>query len=933
MYNLTDAADQNTLRDSETQADMNRNVAFAQAAQQQGVALAQAQQTYQVAIVSPLLPGEGQGVRAAQALSDLTAAKTAAAETLTDANLSAAATLATAQANAADADAAVEAAGAALAGTLAGAEGETSFCVTGTESESSLPSPTGRGAGGEGISTPVLPTPPSTNLQAVDAVFAADYSGASVDSVYASLVTNFFAAHRAINSQGNGGGYVATEYTAVVAPAQINHDIVRPASPAAETEIDTGVLKYYNDLTGQYAALSSATPLVDQGEGTTSAGGQGDGGSGQGEGGTNSSPLPPGEGQDEGATVVAGSSDDNTILCTTRSGLSNEALVNVQHDASTAHNVASTSAPATSVSDTVNSTINQIPATIQGGPSTILAQRGVVLASNSSDSGDWISDEEREVWTYGSDETIYDYYMNGGHLDDLDAPASSPATPPSLAVPPSAVTPGPAPQRSTATDAQMLAALQEGFAPQGRFPTTATTQDDAIEYKFGDPSNLTEFVLFTTGYDPLTGKEDRHISRIDFQISSANPNEETRQIQHIRIDLDSLIAAQPTCWQVILAKVFRQAVAAAYAASPNARVVSSEIPRPDRGTTKVAVKVIYYPALGNDILITGSGIQSLPEVWAEPAVFGVLTALDKDFEAFVANKVALKGAPQGSPASIDFPGDSASGDKATRVVVNVPENWSSLQVAEFLLQSVCPAAKLSGTYVGWLGADVNFRYDEARKQQAAEAAAEAATIAELYVTSIAALSPGGMVVQSANDFHEARTPGGKAMAAGIGLLVFVPKEQALALLGRLLGGRTGVTAEELLAKLETMGAAERELLEKDLLSAKTPEQVEEILGKLAPSQIHHIATYFGEYGQKFEALFRQAGITGKDAKEVLDYAKNLMELAGHKGGHTEAYREYVYQYLSGKVGNKTGEAAKKALDDGLRYLRRKLTENPRFPYQ
>ena len=61
MYNLTDAADQNTLRDSETQADMNRNVAFAQAAQQQGVALAQAQQTYQVAIVSPLLPGEGRG--------------------------------------------------------------------------------------------------------------------------------------------------------------------------------------------------------------------------------------------------------------------------------------------------------------------------------------------------------------------------------------------------------------------------------------------------------------------------------------------------------------------------------------------------------------------------------------------------------------------------------------------------------------------------------------------------------------------------------------------------------------------------------------------------------------------------------------------------------------------------------------------------------
>ena len=103
--------------------------------------------------------------------------------------------------------------------------------------------------------------------------------------------------------------------------------------------------------------------------------------------------------------------------------------------------------------------------------------------------------------------------------------------------------------------------------------------------------------------------------------------------------------------------------------------------------------------------------------------------------------------------------------------------------------------------------------------------------------------------------------------------------------------------------------------------------------KAVRSQIHHIATYFGEYGKEFEALFRQAGITGKTRKKVLDYAKNLMELAGHNGGHTEAYRKFVYDYLKKKVGNKTGRAAKKALDEGLAYLRRKLTKDPSFPYK
>lgn len=101
----------------------------------------------------------------------------------------------------------------------------------------------------------------------------------------------------------------------------------------------------------------------------------------------------------------------------------------------------------------------------------------------------------------------------------------------------------------------------------------------------------------------------------------------------------------------------------------------------------------------------------------------------------------------------------------------------------------------------------------------------------------------------------------------------------------------------------------------------------------AQSQLHHIATYFGEYGQKFEAIFRQAGITGKSTKEVLGYAKNLVELVGHRGRHTKTYHEFVYDYLKTEVGNKVGTNARDALDKALEFLREELTKNPRLPYQ
>ena len=62
-YNQADVGFQNSRRDAQVQADMNRSVAYAQADHQHAIDMAQAQEDYQVAINSPLPAGEGQGVR------------------------------------------------------------------------------------------------------------------------------------------------------------------------------------------------------------------------------------------------------------------------------------------------------------------------------------------------------------------------------------------------------------------------------------------------------------------------------------------------------------------------------------------------------------------------------------------------------------------------------------------------------------------------------------------------------------------------------------------------------------------------------------------------------------------------------------------------------------------------------------------------------
>jgi hypothetical protein len=61
----------------------------------------------------------------------------------------------------------------------------------------------------------------------------------------------------------------------------------------------------------------------------------------------------------------------------------------------------------------------------------------------------------------------------------------------------------------------------------------------------------------------------------------------------------------------------------------------------------------------------------------------------------------------------------------------------------------------------------------------------------------------------------------------------------------------------------------------------------------APTQDHHIATFYGNIGKQFALLFAQAGVTS-----VKNYSKNIIALLDHCGRHTIKYHQYVLQKLT-----------------------------------
>jgi len=96
------------------------------------------------------------------------------------------------------------------------------------------------------------------------------------------------------------------------------------------------------------------------------------------------------------------------------------------------------------------------------------------------------------------------------------------------------------------------------------------------------------------------------------------------------------------------------------------------------------------------------------------------------------------------------------------------------------------------------------------------------------------------------------------------------------------------------------------------------------------SELHHIASdkaIKSGFTEAYEAIFKEAGMTLKDPT-------NIVDLVGHSGGHTVAYKQYVLDYLKRATSGLTSmESKNAALKSALNELKEQLLKNPRMPYK
>ncbi len=185
--------------------------------------------------------------------------------------------------------------------------------------------------------------------------------------------------------------------------------------------------------------------------------------------------------------------------------------------------------------------------------------------------------------------------------------------------------------------------------------------------------NVIERMLYKTSNDPRTHRVDEHLSQIWFDIYNGDINNPgSGVVQRFVIDLDGIVSADWLGWQGTfadtLAKAFRQVVAAALAGGGT----------PQRGPT------IRLPSGGTGL-----------ETWTPGEIPTTLAVLNRDFAGFWAMNGVIEGIAGNTPSAIT---KKANG----KFVVNVPYDWTALQVARYLMQAVAADGTLATAYFAWV---------------------------------------------------------------------------------------------------------------------------------------------------------------------------------------------------------------------------------------
>jgi hypothetical protein len=219
--------------------------------------------------------------------------------------------------------------------------------------------------------------------------------------------------------------------------------------------------------------------------------------------------------------------------------------------------------------------------------------------------------------------------------------------------------------------------------------------------------------------------------------------------------------------------------------------------------------------------------------------------------------------------------------------------------------------------------EVAKRFAEIRTEAFKEAAATAAFFAESYYGAIASLTPGGDLIVTIDDIDRNGFNFTHLLIALPALAYLSKKFKRLIL--KLPGGKTLELPGQLLEKLNSLPAANRNVIVAKAKKAKTKEEALAIVTKGIAEVInapgHHLATnknWFatlrgGPWSSRFAEIFEKAGMTLKDAE-------NIVNIPGHTGPHLEPYHRAIFERLTKATEGQRGKAYKDALISELRAM-------------
>ena len=286
--------------------------------------------------------------------------------------------------------------------------------------------------------------------------------------------------------------------------------------------------------------------------------------------------------------------------------------------------------------------------------------------------------------------------------------------------------------------------------------------------------------------------------------------------------------------------------------------------------------------------------------WKRPSVSGIVRSRDATSWFKFLRFNFYSEAPKGGQVLIVVDQNFNAGQTAAAIVYEARVNVSANSLGPRFREDMM-----------WSGDPVK-EYQRWRSESFAQAAGQAAMLAEIYVKALASVTPGGQLVVTVDDVATNGVSWDQLVLL-LPLMAHVPKGvKFITLVTKKFTARLPVN---ILHRLETLPDRGKAIFKSAEAAASSEGEFLAIIEReLAPGRQHHIATNKnwistlrgGPWSPKFERIFKKAGLTLEDAA-------NKIRIPGHRGPNPREYHEEIYERLTIASEGLSGEKLKKAL--------------------